>query len=308
VTGTFTALVQRRWVDLDAQGHVNNTLVADHLQEARTQLLMRADLASLLERGCVVVSHHVEYLSPILFRPAPLRVEVAVGEVGAARFEIDYVVWDADVRCARARTVLCPYDLTVGLPRRLTPAERAGLAAYRPAGAAAADALAAQGFTPLRDLPMVPLAGRGEPYPTWVRWSDLDRYGHVNNVRLFDYVQEARIAAMERMDRSMARLGSSAWGDGGTAASAGESPLMWLVARQDVAYLSPVAHRGEPYEMRTQPVKIGTTSMTLVAELVDPLNDGAVLARSATIVVCADATTGRPTPLPGGVRALFEES
>ncbi len=31
-------------------------------------------------------------------------------------------------------------------------------------------------------------------YPMLVRWSDIDSYDHVNNVRYFDYFQEARIA------------------------------------------------------------------------------------------------------------------
>src|SRR6266540_2144307 len=31
-------------------------------------------------------------------------------------------------------------------------------------------------------------------YPVLVRWSDIDSYDHVNNVRYFDYFQEARIA------------------------------------------------------------------------------------------------------------------
>ena len=36
------------------------------------------------------------------------------------------------------------------------------------------------------------------PLRTWlgVRWSDLDSYGHVNNVKFYDYVQEARVAIM----------------------------------------------------------------------------------------------------------------
>src|SRR4029453_9681600 len=38
--------------------------------------------------------------------------------------------------------------------------------------------------------------GRGMTfrYPMLVRWSDIDSYDHVNNVRYFDYFQEARIA------------------------------------------------------------------------------------------------------------------
>jgi acyl-CoA thioester hydrolase len=33
---------------------------------------------------------------------------------------------------------------------------------------------------------------------TEMRWGDLDAYGHVNNVRFFDYFQEARIIWLTR--------------------------------------------------------------------------------------------------------------
>jgi len=58
-----------------------------------------------------------------------------------------------------------------------------------------------------------------------------------------------------------------------------------------------VTHRLEPYELRTACVRLGTTSLTLGAELIDSLAGGAVLARAASVLVCADPT-GVPTPLP----------
>ena len=39
----------------------------------------------------------------------------------------------------------------------------------------------------------VPERGRGTRLPMRVRWSDVDAYGHVNNVKYFEYFQEARI-------------------------------------------------------------------------------------------------------------------
>ena len=36
-------------------------------------------------------------------------------------------------------------------------------------------------------------------YPIHVRFSDVDVYGHVNNVKYFEYLQEARIAMIRRL-------------------------------------------------------------------------------------------------------------
>ena len=284
--------VQRRWLDLDAQGHANNTRVVDYEQEGFTKYLMSV-LPGMIEGGVIVVSNRVEYLRPIMFGLTPLRADVMVSELGFAQFTLDYVIWDGDTPAARAAMTLCPFNFAASAPRWLTKEERAVLTR----NLAGSDA-ASLGFTPLREVPVEPLNGRGLPYAVWTRWSDLDRYGHVNNVCLYDYAQEARIAVMSQIDPGMARLGSHIW-DG---TSNGEvRPRMWLLARQDAAYLGQVSHRLEPYLMRTACMRVGTTSMTLVAELIDQAADDAVLARVVSVVVCADST-GTPTPLPQSMR------
>jgi len=295
MTDVATVWVRRRWTDLDAQGHVNNTRVLDYLQEAVTRHLL-ATVPHLLDEGCVVVSNQVEYLHPIRFAPIALRVDMVVAELGAARFAFDFVIWDGDVRAARGRMTLCPFSFAAQLPRWLLPDERAALGR----NLAGEDAVAL-GFTPMRDVVSATLGAQGVPFALWTRWTDVDRYGHVNNVRLFDYVQEARIAVMGQVDPALARMGTTAW-DG--ASQSDLEPMLWLLVRQDVAYLGQVTHRLEPYEMRTACAHIGTTSMTLVAELVDPLADDAVLARATSVLVCADAS-GRPVPLSPRMRAVL---
>jgi acyl-CoA thioester hydrolase len=57
--------------------------------------------------------------------------------VKAASFQIRYEVHDDDVLFARAQSLLVPYDLDAGRPRRITPEERAFLTTYQeptPAG------------------------------------------------------------------------------------------------------------------------------------------------------------------------------
>jgi acyl-CoA thioester hydrolase len=98
-----------------------------------------------------------------------------------------------------------------------------------------------------------------------VRWSDLDSYGHVNNVKYYDYVQEARINLI---------ISTIGW----------EPEAVWMVVRQDVEYLKPIDFRTEPHEVGTAVVALGGRSFTLAAEIRDPASR-TVFATARTVVV-----------------------
>lgn len=267
-----------RWGDLDAQGHVNNALYVEYLQEARVDFFLAGPNAHLLEEGVVVVGHQIEFLRPILYSAEPLEVELAVAKVGGARIDVAYEMRHEGLEVARARTVLCPFDFKHQRPRKLTHKERHFFTDRR---------------TPmdgLRELPGGAVGGAADVQEFFVRWSDLDVYGHVNNVRFFDYVQEARIAMTTHANPEMARL-----------AGGPEGRYLWMVARQDVDYLSQLAFRREPYAVRTAVAAVGTSSVTFAVEIVDPTKKGTVFARARTVLVCADEQ-GRPTPVPDGIR------
>lgn len=272
-----------RWGDMDAQAHLNNGVYVDYLQEARVDFLTRSGIGGMLGgagpagpgRGVLVVAHQVEYLRPLVWTPEPLEVRLDVHEVGGARFTLGYVVGDPDAPAVRARTVLTPYDLAGGRVVRLTPEQRAFLSGR---------AVPAE---PLRDVPRVRFGEEeGMGVPLRVRWSDLDSYGHANNVRFYDYVQEGRL-------RLLSRLGEQA----------GVADRTWLIVRQDVDYRAQLGYRTEPYEVRTTVAELGRSSMTLAARVQDPL-DGTVFAESRTISVCADAD-GRPVPVPDSLRTAL---
>lgn len=273
---SHTSLVPLRWVDLDAQGHVNNAVVADYLQEARVDWLLSGPQAHLLGSSTMVVSHQVEYLGPVLFGIDPVEVTLDVGEVGASRFTLGYTVRQDGRELARARSQLCLFDYASGGPRRMDAAERAWFAGQ--AGA----------VEPFASLGRWRVGEAAHTYDVVVRWSDLDPYGHVNNVRVFDFVAEARI-----------RMGSGA--DDTRMHAAAEQGLLWMVARQDVDYLGQIAHRSAPYRVRSAIARVGRTSVTIVAQVEDPAS-AAVLVRTRTVLVCGD-TRGRPVPLPDEMRA-----
>lgn len=249
-----------RWGDMDAQGHINNAAYLDFLQEARVHFLLSGPpaLQNLLTSGVLVVNHQVEYLRPIEFSERGIQIDLWVDSVGGSRFVVGYDVLDGDALAARARTAAVPFDLATNALRRLTTDERSGLSA------------AMVGSTPLDPLPRVRWSGRDHRYRLAVRWSDLDSYAHVNNVKYFDYIQEARIALMTET------LGWSA-------------DEVWVIVRQDLDYLRPIDFRSEPYEVATVVSEIGSRSFKLAAEIRDP-------AASLTFATARTVVVG-PTPL-----------
>ncbi len=276
----FIAEVQLRWTDLDVQGHVNNVMVADYLQESRAQLLISGPTQAMLEEGCVVVGHQIAYRAPIRYSDWPLGVEVSVCELGGARFGVAYRLVQDGRLCVEARSVLCPFDFDTQSPRRLTDVERGFLASHLVAS------------EPMSQLVAPALQGRGTPMDVHTRWSDPDRYGHVNNVRYLDFVLAGRIDMTTRADPSMSRVGMG-----------NPDALQWLIARQDIDYLVQLDYRPTPHRVLTAPVQVGETSVVLSTEIVDP-DLGTVYSRARAVLVCADAD-GRKRRLPETARAAM---
>jgi acyl-CoA thioester hydrolase len=264
-----------RWADLDLLGHVNNVVYVDYLQEARVDMIRThrpTQPAGELVDGLVVVRHEVQYLLPLTFRFRPVTIECWVTEIRAASFAMAYEIYDADPAepsgrkvYVRATTVLTPYVFGEERPRRLSAEEKATLADFHEPTPRATRPEA----SPLRT------SDTGH-YPVAVRFSDVDVYGHVNNVKYFEYLQEARIAMM-------ARLWGDDWG------SAGRAQV--VVAQTDVDYRVPILFRPEPYDAWTWISHVGRTSVVVESEI----RDGSVVfARARVVLVFFDRTTQRP--------------
>ncbi|NHC45166.1 acyl-CoA thioesterase [Motilibacter aurantiacus] len=119
--------VPMRWGDMDAFQHVNNVAYLGYLEEARVDMLFvlgeESGVAALRD-GVVVARHEIDYVSPLVWHPRGIDIDVWVERVGGASFELAYVVQDEDRVYARARSTLVAFDLAAGRARRLTAEER----------------------------------------------------------------------------------------------------------------------------------------------------------------------------------------
>ena len=127
----FTYHCPMRWADMDPFGHVNNALFVVYLEQARVELFFRHAHdhgVDSFERGVVIARHEIDYLRPVVYAAEPLRIDLWVGAMGGAWFNVDYEVYDRstgdDLLAVRASSKCVPYDLVTGRPRRLTAKER----------------------------------------------------------------------------------------------------------------------------------------------------------------------------------------
>ena len=118
---------------MDAFGHVNNVVFLRYLEEARIDFMFRlapGEGSASFTGGSVVARHEIDYLRPLVHRHEPVTVETWVTRINAASLTVAYEVKDAEQVYVRASTVVVPYNLTEGRPRRITDEERSFLEAY----------------------------------------------------------------------------------------------------------------------------------------------------------------------------------
>jgi len=103
----------------------------------------------------------------------------------------------------------------------------------------------------------------------FVRWDDIDAFGHVNNAKYLTYIQEARFL----------------W-----------SPVLeMVVARAEVDYLVPIYVGGRFYDVNLWVEEIRTSSFTMGYELAG--DNGVIHARVKTVQVAVSMETKKSRPL-----------
>ena len=122
-------------------------------------------------------------------------------------------------------------------------------------------------------------------YDCRVRFSDVDIYGHVNNVKYFEYYQEARLAFLSSLS------------DGGT------PEIGLVVARVDVDYRRPILFRSDPYVVESWVTRVGRSSFGIAAEIKD---GDQVLSKAEAVMVTFDLDTQASRPLSDVERRRLE--
>ena len=114
----------------------------------------------------------------------------------------------------------------------------------------------------------------------FVRWDDIDAFGHVNNAKYLTYIQEARF--------QWAYYQYIARGETATL-------IEMVVARNEIDYLVPIYEGGRFYDINLWVESIGTSSCVLGYEIVGA--DGVVHAKMKSVQVVISMETKKSRPI-----------
>lgn len=130
-----------------------------------------------------------------------------------------------------------------------------------------------------------------------VRWSDMDAFGHVNNVQVLRLLEEVRIHAFE----DLRDAGGPSMLESGV-----------VVARHEVEYLAPLHWRLAQVPVDLWVTSVGGASFELGYEVYDPAPENdpdgqrTVYVRAATTAVAFDVATRSTRRLSDHERRLLE--
>ena len=114
----------------------------------------------------------------------------------------------------------------------------------------------------------------------FVRWDDIDAFGHVNNAKYLTYIQEARF------QWSFYQY-----------ASKNEKPTLveMVVAKAEIDYLVPIYEGGRFYDVNLWVESIGNSSFVMGYEVVG--DSGVVHAKVKSVQVAVSMETKKSRPL-----------
>ncbi|MET9861054.1 thioesterase family protein [Streptomyces smyrnaeus] len=128
-------------------------------------------------------------------------------------------------------------------------------------------------------------------YQCPLRWSDMDAFGHVNNVVYLRYLEEARIDFLARAARQTDPEAFT----GGT-----------VVARHEIDYLRQLVHQTDPVTVELWVEKLTAASATFAYEIRDPASEGGPYVRARTVVVPYNLREGHLRRLSPAERSFLE--
>ena len=124
---------------------------------------------------------------------------------------------------------------------------------------------------------------------TYVRWNDLDAFGHINNANYLTFIQEVRadFTWYSRIAKGLKPMFAD-----------------MVVARAEIDYLEPINGGGFDIDSAIWVSKIGNSSFTLDYELT---SKAGVHAKARTVQVAVDMATKRSRAITDEERALLNE-
>ncbi|WP_034606592.1 acyl-CoA thioesterase [Chitinimonas koreensis] len=132
----FVDVFPMRWGDMDALGHLNNTLYFRFCEEARVRWLAQRDWAVRVDagEGPILAATGCQFRAPLVY-PCDVRLETYLKKIGNSSFTLAHRICRADApeaTAAEAEAVIVWCDYASGSSRPLPAALRAALGEAAP--------------------------------------------------------------------------------------------------------------------------------------------------------------------------------
>jgi acyl-CoA thioester hydrolase len=128
-----TTRVPLRWGDMDAQGHVNNTLYFRYMEQARIEWLtwLEQRCGGFPGQGSVIVNASCTFISPLIY-PGTVEVRMYLDPPGRSSIGTHYEIWSGEAKHAEGGAKLVWIDQrsqrSVRLPERVAALAAQGAA------------------------------------------------------------------------------------------------------------------------------------------------------------------------------------
>lgn len=123
----FKEIIQPRFNETDALGHINNTVLTQWFEGARDPIfkLFTPDLDTRQWR-LILASIQVQFKAE-LFYGVPVELRTGISMVGNSSFEVHQEAWQKDQCCALGKAVLVQYDFVAKQKLLLNTEQKAAL-------------------------------------------------------------------------------------------------------------------------------------------------------------------------------------
>lgn len=151
-------------------------------------------------------------------------------------------------------------------------------------------------------------------YPVQIRFRDLDPLAHVNNTVYFIYFEEARSYYFDQLhlerwpayeEDQLVHLAEGETHNSRIQTSALGSHYGSLIKENSCTYNLPMIH-SDKTEIGVRVTHVGRTSFVMEQQIRDISVHERIFATGRTVMVWCNYHTGRPYPVPPGLRAAFE--
>lgn len=126
----FSEVIQPRFSETDALGHINNTVFAVWFEGARTAVfrIFTPEL-NLKQWPLIIARVTIDYHAQTQYGE-PVEIRTFIGRLGSSSFDVYQEAWQNGVKCASGTTVMVQFDYQQQQAVPLTTEQKTTLAAH----------------------------------------------------------------------------------------------------------------------------------------------------------------------------------